>query len=126
LLIGVSTVVESVRRLVAGASSHASQPAIVIAASSAVVLVVLTVWKRAVARRLESEALRADSLLSFTGAGLAVIAVFGTTLVSRTDIGWIDPLAALVIAVAAATGGVAALRREEVALLRPLRRRRIP
>jgi divalent metal cation (Fe/Co/Zn/Cd) transporter len=116
IAVGVSTVAESLRRLIVGGVARHSSVGIAIAAASALVLPVLTVRKRVVAGRLESDALRADGWLSATGAVLAMIAVAGSILAPRPGLAWIDPAAALVIAAAAAAIGVAALRREESAL----------
>ena len=114
--------IESARRLIAHTGGHDSRVGFVIASGSVLALTALALWKRAVAGRVKSEALRADGWLSATGAGLAIIAVVGTTIVSH-DLHWVDPATALVIAVVAADAGVVALRREEKALF-PRRRGR--
>jgi divalent metal cation (Fe/Co/Zn/Cd) transporter len=114
--IGIATAVESIRRLIGGEASHDSPIGVAIAAASAVVLTALTIWKRKVARLLDSRALTADGWLSATGALLAVVAVTGTLLAVTPDRAWIDPAAALVVATAAVAVGVAELRREAGAI----------
>jgi len=111
--IGVFTVVESSRRLIVGARPHGSAYGAAIAAASFFALGVLALWKRSVARRVHSRALGADGLLSTIGAGLAFIAVVGTTLAGRRHLSWIDPASSLVLALIAVTGGIRMLHREE-------------
>jgi divalent metal cation (Fe/Co/Zn/Cd) transporter len=71
-------------------------------------------WR--IARKVPSDALRADGWLSVTGAALAVIAVTGAALTSGSTPAWIDPVAALCVACIAAVVGVIELRREERAV----------
>src|SRR4051812_7979464 len=68
---GAATAVESVRRLVTHHEGHGSGAGAVIAAASVVVLAILAARKRRIARVVGSDALRADGLLSATGALLA-------------------------------------------------------
>lgn len=117
--VGLGTAVESVRRLVAGAEGHRSAIAVAAAGASIVVLSILALWKRRVAASLRSDALRADGWLSATGAGLAAITAVGAAIGSGPNRGWIDPSAALIVAVLAAAVGVTELRREESALTDP-------
>ena len=114
--IGLFTIEESTRRLIARSGAHSTRFGIVIAAASILALSALTWRKRMVARRVSSRALWADSWLSATGAALAVIAVVGTTLAGRGASYWIDPVTALLVAILAASAGVGFLRREQSAL----------
>jgi divalent metal cation (Fe/Co/Zn/Cd) transporter len=116
IAIGVSTLVESVRRLLDNSTVHGSPFGIALASVSAVVLAALTFRKRSVAARLRSEALRADAWLSAAGAVLAVVTITGTVLVALSGPSWVDPISALVVAVLAAGMGIAALRREQQGL----------
>jgi divalent metal cation (Fe/Co/Zn/Cd) transporter len=116
IAIGVSTVLESTRRLVVNEAGHGSAIGIGIASASAVVLAVLAVTKLRIAKRLPSDALRADGLLSATGAALALIAVVGVALTSGSAPVWIDPVAALFVACFGAIVGLIELRREEIRL----------
>ena len=109
--IGVFTIEESARRLATDSRSHASIAGVVIAAASILVLASLAARKRRVSRSVRSTALLADSWLSATGAALAVIAIVGTALGARAS--WVDPVAALLVAVIASVTGFSFLRREE-------------
>jgi len=114
IFIGLFTVEESVRRLATGSKAQSSAVGIVITSASIVALSGLTARKRWAARRVRSGALLADSWLSATGAALAIIAIVGTTLGARAS--WVDPAAALLVALIAASTGVSFLRREERSL----------
>ncbi|GAC1410928.1 MAG: hypothetical protein NVSMB57_05120 [Actinomycetota bacterium] len=113
MVVGAVTVIESVRRLLARAHADRTPVGVAIALASVIVLTLLTTRKRIVARRVGSAALMADSWLSATGAGLALIAVVGAQLSPRPGLYWIDSLCALGIALVAVTVGVTAGRREE-------------
>ncbi|MEP7054313.1 MAG: cation transporter [Actinomycetota bacterium] len=115
--LGGLTCVESVRRLVSGhvgQGGHAAPAGTAIAVFSIVVLAALAVSKRRVGLRVGSAALVADSWLSASGALLATIAVVGAALGGHPDRWWVDPVAALTIAVVAAGYGVYVLARERV------------
>jgi divalent metal cation (Fe/Co/Zn/Cd) transporter len=114
MTIGLFTVEESARRLATGGAAHHSAVGIVITGASIVGLTGLTARKRWAARLVRSKALLADSWLSATGAALAVIAIVGTALGTRAS--WIDPVAALLVALIAAGVGIGFLRREERSL----------
>ncbi|HZN15747.1 MAG TPA: cation transporter [Acidimicrobiales bacterium] len=107
IVTGVATAAESIRRLAVHAESHRSTFGAGLAAASIVVLALLARRKIAVAARIPSPALRADGLLSATGALLAVVAVLGAAV---TIAWWVDAAAALVIGAAAAGTGVTSLR----------------
>jgi divalent metal cation (Fe/Co/Zn/Cd) transporter len=114
ITIGLFTIEESVRRLATGSKAESSAVGIAITAASIMVLTGLTARKRWAARVARSDALRADSWLSATGAALAVVAIAGTTLGGRAS--WVDPVAALLVAVIATATGLGFLRREERSL----------
>jgi divalent metal cation (Fe/Co/Zn/Cd) transporter len=116
IAIGVSTIAESMRRLITHHAGHGSSVGVGLAGASALVLALFAVAKRRIARRLSSDALRADGWLSGTGAALALIAVMGAGLSSGSAPRWIDPAAALCVACVAAVVGVIELRREERAV----------
>ena len=111
--IGAFTTEESAHRLAMGSEPHSSALGIAISAASILVLAALAARKRFVSRLVGSRALLADSWLSATGGALAAIAVAGTALSSLYGVSWIDPVAALVVALIAATTGFGFLRREE-------------
>ena len=119
IVIGGSTAIESVRRLIVNEAGHGSSIGVGIAGASAVVLAALAVAKHRIAQKLASNALRADGWLSATGAALALIAVMGAALSSGSAPAWIDPAAALSVACVAVLVGVIELRREEEAIAEP-------
>ena len=92
ITLGVLTIAESIRRLIAGTSGDHAALGVAIAAASIVVLSGLAVAKRRVARDIGSDALRADAHLSAAGAALAAVAVVGASVAS------VDSAAAVVIA----------------------------
>jgi divalent metal cation (Fe/Co/Zn/Cd) transporter len=93
LVLGAMTIAESVRRLIAGSSAHSTLAGVLVAAASILVLSVLSIAKRRVARDIGSDALRADANLSAAGAALAAVAVIGASVNS------VDAVAAIVIAI---------------------------
>jgi divalent metal cation (Fe/Co/Zn/Cd) transporter len=97
LLIGGLTAAESVRRLVEREVAHAVPAGVALAAVSVGVLAALSARKRAIARRIPSPALLADSWLSATGCLLGVVTVAGTGLASAYRWWWADPAAALAV-----------------------------
>jgi divalent metal cation (Fe/Co/Zn/Cd) transporter len=109
MVLGAITVIESARRLASGHVGTSTGLGVAVAAAAIVVLAVLATIKVRVARDVGSAALRADGYLSATGALLAVVAVIGATL--GTHLSWVDPVAALVIALAAGSIGVIEMRR---------------
>jgi divalent metal cation (Fe/Co/Zn/Cd) transporter len=98
IVLGVLTVIESVRRLASGHGGDHASLGVAIAAASVVVLSGLSVAKRRVARDIGSDALLADAHLSAAGAALAVVAIVGATLGTRDGTWWVDAAAAVVIA----------------------------
>jgi divalent metal cation (Fe/Co/Zn/Cd) transporter len=92
LVLGVLTILESIRRLVSGHEGDAAALGVVIAAASIVILTGLSIAKRRVARDVGSDALLADANLSAAGAALAAVTVIGASLPS------VDAVAAIVIA----------------------------
>jgi cation efflux family protein len=109
MTLGLLTTIESARRLASGHIGTSTGLGVAVAATAIVVLGVLAAIKMRVARDLGSPALRADGYLSGTGSLLAVVAVVGATL--GTHLSWVDPVAALVIALAAGGVGVVEMRR---------------
>jgi divalent metal cation (Fe/Co/Zn/Cd) transporter len=71
-----------------------------VASASVVALTLLARVKLTLGRRIPSQALFADGLLSTTGAVLGVVTVLGT-LLSALGWWWADPIAALAVAVGA-------------------------
>jgi divalent metal cation (Fe/Co/Zn/Cd) transporter len=110
LVVAFATAAESVHRLVDPHPAGQTAVGTAMAAASAIVLPVLSVAKRRLGRRIPSHALVADGWLSLTGGLLACVTVLGTVLAGH-GLEWADPVAALLIAVAAALIAVW-LRRE--------------
>ncbi|MEY2420282.1 MAG: hypothetical protein QOI95_349 [Acidimicrobiaceae bacterium] len=106
VVVGTLTSGESVRRLVGSVHAESVPAGVALAATSAVVLAVLSSRKRRVAGVVASRALLADGWLSATGALLGVVTVIGTGLASAFDWWWVDPIAAAVVACGAVVAGV--------------------
>jgi divalent metal cation (Fe/Co/Zn/Cd) transporter len=111
MTLGGVTVVESARRLASGVVGTSTGAGVAIAAAAIVVLGALSTIKQRVAREVDSAALLGDGYLSASGALLAAVAVVGATVGTRSGLWWVDPVAALVIALAAAGVGVVFMRR---------------
>ncbi len=101
LTVGVATLVGSTLRLVAG--GHTAEPlaGLIATASSIAVLGYLGLRKRRIGRLIPSAALMTDGSLSLTGCGTAICAVVGLALNDAYGWAWIDPVAAIGVAVAA-------------------------
>lgn len=95
-------------RLASGEGAAAGGVAIAVAAASLVVLPVFAVLKYRIARAVPSPALRMDGNITLVGATMAAVTLAG--LAATTAFGWTDadPVAAIVVAVAAAGVGVRA------------------
>jgi divalent metal cation (Fe/Co/Zn/Cd) transporter len=95
---GVYVSLRSVQVLADRSRPEASGLGLTLSAASAIVLPFLALAKFRVAERLDSVALRSDSLL--TGAA-GLLALFSLTAIALDAIGlwWADPIAALLIAV---------------------------
>jgi divalent metal cation (Fe/Co/Zn/Cd) transporter len=111
MTLGAVTVVESARRLASGHVGTSTDAGVAVAAAAILVLGVLATIKVRVAREVGSPALASDGYLSASGALLAVVAVVGATVGTRAGLWWVDPVAALVIAVGAGGVGVVSMRR---------------
>jgi divalent metal cation (Fe/Co/Zn/Cd) transporter len=109
LVVASGTIVVSVIKLVSGNHGESTAVGMGVAAASAVVLVVLARRKLTLGRAIPSQAMVADGWLSSTGAVLAVVAVLGTAL-SAGGWWWADPIAALVVAIGAASVGLTLAR----------------
>jgi divalent metal cation (Fe/Co/Zn/Cd) transporter len=110
LVIALYLLVEALRSLLAGRHSEESLFGIVEAGASLAVLPVLAAAKYSLSSRLGSRALRADSLLSWSGVALAAVAL--TALILQRVLGWwwADPIGGLAIATVLAWLGSRAVR----------------
>ena len=110
--VGLVTAAESAHRLVSHPSVHRVPAGVAIAAVSAVVMATLSHHKRRVGTLIPSKALVADGWLSAVGAALAIVTVAGTALTIAFDTWWVDPVAALGVAIGAIVAA-AVMTREE-------------
>lgn len=110
-VIGLSTVIESTRRLVFGAHVDTVWAGVVLAAVSVVVLAVLSVQKRRIGHQIPSRALQADGALSAIGAMLAFVTTVGAGIASFVDASSVDPSAAVVVGLIAVVVAVRSTRR---------------
>ena len=99
VLIAAYLTAQSVRALMHGTGHAASSFAIVEAVASLLVLPLLGRAKLRVAAALVSRALRADSMLTLFGAGLAAVTCSALLLERFEGWWWADAVGALVIAV---------------------------
>lgn len=106
LTVGVATVIGSGIRLAGNAHTNEPIAGLVASAASIVALAYLGTRKRAIGRRIPSRALVTDGWLSLTGCATALCAVAGLVLHNAFGWTWVDPVAALCVAVVAI--GVAA------------------
>ena len=112
IVIAFYLALQATRSLSSGSHTRATVFAIAEAAASVVLLPFLARGKYTLARRLGSRALRADSLLTWSGTALAGAAL--VALLVRLAFGWwwADPAAALAIAALLAEQGRRTFRSE--------------
>lgn len=110
LIIALYLLVQATRSLIAGRHFEATLFGIGEALASLLVLPILASRKYALSRRLGSRALRADSLLTWSGVALASLAL--AALFTQRLLGWwwADPVGALCIAALLAWQGSQAIR----------------
>ena len=96
--IAIYVFVRGVHALATGHHATTSSFGVVEAAGSLIVLPYLAVSKYRLSTKLGSRALRADSLLTWSGVALAAIALAGLLLQRALGWWWADPAAALTIA----------------------------
>lgn len=111
ILVGSGVIVfESVRRLFVGGEVHALGFGIAVLALSIVVNIVVSRRLSARARETSSPALEADAAHLRTDAATSAGVLVGLTLVQVTGAEWLDPVVALLVAVAIVVSGVRILR----------------
>jgi divalent metal cation (Fe/Co/Zn/Cd) transporter len=110
LMIALYLFIQAVRTLSAGRHFEATLFGIAEAIASLLVLPILASAKYLLSQRLGSRALRADSLLTWSGVALASLAL--VALLTQRIFGWWwgDPVGALVIAALLAWQGSRAIR----------------
>ena len=109
-LIATYLAVQGTRSLLERKHAQATAFGITEAVASLVVLPWLASRKYKLSQRLRSDALRADSLLSWSGAALALLALAALLLDRGLGWDWGDPVGALAIAAILAVQGVRVLR----------------
>src|SRR6478609_2419749 len=102
--------VDAIRSLTGGGEAQHSTPGIVIAALSLVIMPVLSWLQRRAGRELGSRTAVADSKQTLLCTYLSAVLLAGLVLNAVAGWWWADPLAALVIAAAAAREGLEAWR----------------
>jgi divalent metal cation (Fe/Co/Zn/Cd) transporter len=112
VVVGMLTAIESGCRLATRAQARSTPVGVAVAACSVGVLALLSCRKHQIARRIPSHALDADAWLSATGCLLAVVTVVGTGLTASLGWWWVDPIAALGVALAAIVIAVVTRRAE--------------
>jgi divalent metal cation (Fe/Co/Zn/Cd) transporter len=104
--------VSAIQVLTSGSHPEPTIVGLGISLFSVVALPPLAVAKQRVARRLESRALRADSILTGVAAVLASVSLVGYALTEWLGISWADAVGGLIVAVVLVREGSSALRRE--------------
>jgi divalent metal cation (Fe/Co/Zn/Cd) transporter len=110
LLIALYLVIQASRSLAASRHFEATLFGIIQAVASLVVLPLLASAKYSLSRRLRSRALRADSLLTWSGVALASLALAALILQRVLGWWWADPIGALGIATLLAWQGSRVVR----------------
>ncbi|MDQ1423264.1 MAG: hypothetical protein QOD72_762, partial [Acidimicrobiaceae bacterium] len=103
LLVGSAAIIGGLTRLVMDQSSEPSNAGVALAATSLVVLTVLSARKQSIARRVSSNALRSDGHLSGIGAMQAGVTLAGTAVTRWVGWQWADAAATAVVGCVAAT-----------------------
>ena len=109
-VIAAYLIAAAVLALLGDVNTKDSTGAVILTALSALLLPALAYRKRALARRLRSRALRADSLLTTVAAILAVVTLAAIALDRYAKLSVADPVAALLIAAVLVREAVGALR----------------
>ncbi|MEJ7749138.1 MAG: hypothetical protein WKF56_07525 [Candidatus Limnocylindrales bacterium] len=99
IALAISLATAAVGALAAGAHAEGSFASTVLLIASTIVLPPLAVAKYQVARRLQSGALRGDSVLTAVAAVLALISLVSLAASTQLGLWWADAVAALVVAV---------------------------
>jgi len=109
VVLGVYLAFEAVRAVAARSPHETSASAVVLLVAGAVVLPPLGFAKRRVAQRLESGALRSDSVLTLVAALLGVVGLVSALLTATLGLWWADAAAGLIVAVVLVREGAGGL-----------------
>src|SRR4051812_5098290 len=110
VVLGVYLGVEAVRALVDRSPHETSAIAVLLLLISAVVLPPLGLAKRRVAQRLDSGALRSDSVLTLVAASLAVVGLLSAAVTATLGLWWADAAGGLLVAIVLVREGAGGLR----------------
>ncbi|MBA2701832.1 MAG: cation transporter [Chloroflexi bacterium] len=99
IALAISLATAAAGALAAGAHAEGSFASTVLLIASTIVLPPLAVAKYQVARRLQSGAMRGDSVLTAVAAVLALISLVSLAASTQFGLWWADAVAALVVAV---------------------------
>jgi divalent metal cation (Fe/Co/Zn/Cd) transporter len=120
LLIALYLAVQATRALIAGRHYDATVFAIAEAVAALLVLPFLASAKYALSKPLGSSALRADSLLTWSGVALAALALIALLAQRLLGWWWVDPIGALCVAAVFALEGSRAVRGRGLAGKQPV------
>jgi divalent metal cation (Fe/Co/Zn/Cd) transporter len=120
LVIAVYLFIQATRALIEGRHYEATVFGILEALAALLVLPLLARAKYSLSKRLGSSALRADSLLTWSGVALASLALIALLAQRLLGWWWVDPIGALCIVVAFTLEGSRAVRGRGLAAEQPL------
>jgi divalent metal cation (Fe/Co/Zn/Cd) transporter len=109
VVLGLYLGLEAVRALASRSPHETSWAAIVLLLASAVVLPPLGIAKRRLAERLDSGALRSDSVLTLVAAALAMVGLLSALLTASLGLWWADAGGGLLVAVVLVREGAGGL-----------------
>jgi divalent metal cation (Fe/Co/Zn/Cd) transporter len=109
VVLGLYLAFEAVRALASRSPHETSAAAVVLLLVSAVVLPPLGIAKRRVAKRLDSGALRSDSVLTLVAALLAVVGLLSAVMTALLGLWWADAAGGLLVAVVLVREGAGGL-----------------
>ena len=110
LLLAAYLALSSARALIGHDSPQRSMLAVALLTASVLVLPLLALAKRSVARRLSSGALRADAVLTGMAGLLAAIGLLSAYMAGSLGLWWADAVGALSVAAVVAREGVRSVR----------------
>ena len=111
-VVGAGAVIVGIVRLIIGASGESSKAGTALAAISLVALLVLSLRKQLIARRVGSDALLSDGRLSGVGALQAGFTLFGSAAARWFHWDWADAVAASLVGIVAIGVAINALARQ--------------
>jgi divalent metal cation (Fe/Co/Zn/Cd) transporter len=109
VVLGLYLGVEAVRALAGRTPHETSAAAVALLLVSAVVLPPLGIAKRRVAERLDSGALRSDSVLTLVAALLAVVGLVSAVVTAALGLWWADAAGGLLVAIVLVREGAGGL-----------------